>query len=211
MKKFICACLAFSLLSMCMGCGSDENIPRPSRYNAGYPIYMLGIEIDGQDGDFVGGYNSYFDKDRTPQVELVVNEKYSICLGRPRSYLDMNLDSYWTKQEWLDGHKDGFDSEKDGAYVSSAIFESKWEEVSFEYDENIMRIETETKTYLDVRPDGYSKEVSWDDYKIVGLCEGASSFAVTLYEVDPYSPAKEKELIYTYNLTLVFTSGESEE
>lgn len=182
------------MIFACFGCGETPNYPRPG----GVPffrIHLLGIENEVNDGEgFVGVYHSCINEEIIPRVKLNIEKEYRICTGYYYEHGDKESFSEWLKSDNSYWYEIECDIER---YVSPDMEQGGYA-VEFEYDESIMTIKTETKTRLDVRPDGYSKEISWNEYKIVGLREGSTQFAVK-------QDYNEQET-YVYNLTLVFTS-----
>lgn len=200
MKKIICAVAAVMLSMLCVGCGeTPSNYDGPSYVPAGFLIHLLGIENDVNDGEgLVGFYHSCINENNILQVELTVGKEYRICSGQTRSYY-LSKERIIELLEAHDGYLYGIEREL------SPDIEQDGYDVEFEYDDSVMTVETETKTRVDVRPDGYSKEISWNEYKIVGLREGSTQFAVK----QEYSTIHEGRGTYTYNMTLVFTADKA--
>ncbi len=221
MKKIICAVVAAMLSILCVGCGDSKSDFIDGRAYM-WSVALLGFENNNQ---FVGGYNGHFDCDRTPRIELEVGKEYRIFFW---------YNSYPTKHPFsLENHKDGFDIELDyfpGANLNQPQPEPRFELVryinlskthtlGFDIDSDIASIKQSTarrndeqnipdKNRSDSVREGSSVVNEWNEYSITGLCEGEVDFRLIAVGKDKYFRPNDRDYVFRFNITLVFTSPE---
>lgn len=196
MKKKVCIILFVLFSVLCAGCEpfdfGDLQIDGP-RGVCFAEIEYLSLS-DGE--QCVGGYNSFFDKKNPPRIELNVDKKYDIRLWVGTVCFGYSGDTSWYRAK----HENGFNPEID-KFDNGDIDLSKSYEFAFEYDENIMAVQTELneRTEIDDEEETIEKRTV---YSVIGKEAGETNFTVAVY-----SKSQNKTLVYTYNLTLVFTAA----
>ncbi len=194
MKKKVCLILSVLFSALCAGCG-PFNVDGPNG------VFFATIEyLSLSDGEqCVGGYNSFFnDEINPPRIELEVDKKYDIRLWVGTVCFGYSGDTSW----YRDKHKNGFNPDID-KFDNREYDLSESYEIVFEYDENIMAVQTELKEETKVNNEDEPTE-KHTVYSVIGKGVGETNFTAAVY-----NKTQNKTLIYTYNMTLVFTSDES--
>lgn len=226
MKKQVCAVVATMLAMLCVGCG-DSNSDYLDGFSYIWSIALLGFE---NNSEFVGGYNDYFDRDRTPRIELEVGKEYRIFF-------------WYNKYDWsgkncpfnLENHRDGFDIELDyfpGANLNQPQPESRFRvdeyvnlskthTLGFDVDSDVASIKRVTARRVEEqnisdksRRDSVKECTSiideWNEYSITGLREGEIDFRFIAVAKDKYFRTNDRYSVFRINFTLVFTSPNPE-